>query len=92
MVICSVSDNRHEAIRRARINVGTYSAAAIAAPVIDFMGMQDEREYLYAQLAKNGFDALPTAAPDALVDTFSIAGTPDEVERSFDGSRASLTI
>jgi alkanesulfonate monooxygenase SsuD/methylene tetrahydromethanopterin reductase-like flavin-dependent oxidoreductase (luciferase family) len=53
------------------------------------MGMQEEREHLYACLLGGGFDALPSAAPDALVETFSIAGTPDEAAeklRAFEGA------
>ena len=79
LVLCSVSNDRDEAMRRARINVGTYTSAPFASPIVDFMGLQEEREWLYARLLAGGFEALPTAAPDALVKTFAIVGTPEEV-------------
>lgn len=79
LVICSVSHDRDEALRRARINVGNYVAYPVSSVVIDFMGLQEERDYVLRRLLEDGPAALATAASDALVQAFSVAGTPDEV-------------
>ncbi|HTK66227.1 MAG TPA: LLM class flavin-dependent oxidoreductase [Pseudonocardia sp.] len=42
--ICSISDDRDEAYRRARIQVGIYMSYPVSAPLVDIMGLQSERE------------------------------------------------
>jgi alkanesulfonate monooxygenase SsuD/methylene tetrahydromethanopterin reductase-like flavin-dependent oxidoreductase (luciferase family) len=79
LVICSVSRDRDEALRRARINVGNYVAYPVGSTVVDFMGLQEDRDHVLRRLLTEGPAALATAASDELVRTFSIAGTPDEV-------------
>jgi probable F420-dependent oxidoreductase len=78
LVICSVSSDRDEALRRARINVGNYVAYPVSSTVIEFMGLQEHRDHVLMRLLSEGPAALATAASDELVRTFSIAGTPDE--------------
>ncbi len=77
LVICSVSRDRNEALRRARINVGNYVAYPVSSTVIEFMGLQEERDYVLRRLLEEWPAALATAASDELVRTFSVAGTPD---------------
>jgi probable F420-dependent oxidoreductase len=79
LVICSVSEDRDEALRRARINVGNYVAYPVSGTVIDFMGLQEQRDHVVMKLLSEGPAALETAASDDLIAAFSIAGTPDEV-------------
>jgi len=79
LVICSVSRDRTEALRRARINVGNYVAYPVSSTVTEFMGLQEDRDHVLRRLHSEGPAALTTAASDELVRTFSIAGTPDEV-------------
>ncbi|CQD18135.1 luciferase-like protein [Mycobacterium lentiflavum] len=79
LVICSVSDDREAALRRARINVGNYVAYPVSSTVIEFMGLQEDRDHVLRRLLEEGPAALATAASDALVQAFSVAGTPDEV-------------
>lgn len=43
------------------------------------MGLQEERDYVLRRLLEDGPAALATAASDALLQAFSVAGTPDEV-------------
>jgi alkanesulfonate monooxygenase SsuD/methylene tetrahydromethanopterin reductase-like flavin-dependent oxidoreductase (luciferase family) len=78
LVLCSVSEDRDAAIRRARINVGNYVAFPVSSTVIEFMGLQEDRDHVVAKLMSEGPAALATAASDELVRQFSIAGTPDE--------------
>jgi probable F420-dependent oxidoreductase len=78
LVICSVSRDRNEALRRARINVGNYVAYPVSSTVIEFMGLQEDRDHVLKRLLGEGPAALATAASDELVRAFSIAGTPDE--------------
>jgi probable F420-dependent oxidoreductase len=78
LVICSVSHDREEALRRARINVGNYVAYPVGSTVVEFMGLQEDRDHVLMRLLSEGPAALATAASDELVRTFAIAGTPDE--------------
>jgi probable F420-dependent oxidoreductase len=78
LVICSVSYDREEALRRARINVGNYVAYPVGSTVVDFMGLQEDRDHVLMRLLSEGPAALATAVSDELVRTFAIAGTPDE--------------
>jgi alkanesulfonate monooxygenase SsuD/methylene tetrahydromethanopterin reductase-like flavin-dependent oxidoreductase (luciferase family) len=78
LVICSVSDDREEAMRLARINVGMYVAYPVSATVIEFMGLEEERDAVVHALIAGGPPALENATSDELVRTFAIAGTPDE--------------
>lgn len=88
LILCSISDDREEARRIARINVGNYVAFPISATVVEFMGLQDDRDAVLAALMEQGPAALETATSDALLETFSICGTPEEAREQlarFDG-------
>jgi probable F420-dependent oxidoreductase len=76
-VICSVSDDRDTAYRRGRINVGFYVAHPVSDAVVALHGLEAERDAARAALMTKGLDGL-AETPDALVETFSITGTPDE--------------
>jgi alkanesulfonate monooxygenase SsuD/methylene tetrahydromethanopterin reductase-like flavin-dependent oxidoreductase (luciferase family) len=89
LVLCSVNEDRAVARRLARINVGNYVAYPVSAPVVEFMGMQEDRDAVVGALMQQGPAALETAASDALVDMFSISGKPDEAAEqlaAFDGA------
>jgi alkanesulfonate monooxygenase SsuD/methylene tetrahydromethanopterin reductase-like flavin-dependent oxidoreductase (luciferase family) len=77
-VICSCDDDREVASRRARIQVGNYVAYAGAAPVIEHMGLHEDRDAVVRALRDDGAHALERTTSDALLRTFSISGTPDE--------------
>lgn len=78
LVLCSVSEDRDEAMRLARINVGMYVAYPVSATVVEFMGLEEERDAVVQALVAGGPPALEAATSDELVRTFAIAGTPDE--------------
>lgn len=78
LVLCSISEDRDEAIRRARISVGSYVAFPVSNTVIEFMGLQEDRDHVVARLLAEGPQALETAVSDELVRHFCITGTPDE--------------
>lgn len=79
--ICSVSTDRAEAYRRARIQVGIYAAHPVSAPLVDQLGLRDERLAVLDALMKEGPGCLQRVVSDELVDALSIAGTPDECRR-----------
>ena len=87
LVLCSVSEDREEAMRRARINVGNYICFPGADPMVQFNGIEEARNAVIAKLFTDGpsaFDLLP----EEVVKMFAICGTPDEgLEqlREFDG-------
>ncbi|MEZ5482665.1 MAG: LLM class flavin-dependent oxidoreductase [Porticoccaceae bacterium] len=77
-LICSVSEDREEALRRARIQVGCYAAYPITTFIADYEGLSEDRDAVVAGLLKDGPAALEHVTSDALVEKFAIAGTPDE--------------
>jgi alkanesulfonate monooxygenase SsuD/methylene tetrahydromethanopterin reductase-like flavin-dependent oxidoreductase (luciferase family) len=88
LILCSVHRDRAVARRLARINVGNYVAFPVSSTVVDFMGLQDDRDAVVKALLTEGPAALETAASDALVDAFAISGTPDDAREqlaAFDG-------
>jgi probable F420-dependent oxidoreductase len=77
LVLCSVSEDREEAMRRARINVGNYICFPGADPMVEFNEVADARNAVLEKLFTDGpsaFDLLP----EEVVKTFAICGTPDE--------------
>jgi alkanesulfonate monooxygenase SsuD/methylene tetrahydromethanopterin reductase-like flavin-dependent oxidoreductase (luciferase family) len=88
LVLCSIHEDRATARRLARISVGNYVAFPVSSTMVDFMGLQDDRDAVVKALLTEGPGALETATSDALVDTFSISGTPDDAREqlaAFDG-------
>lgn len=81
--ICSISDDRAEAYRRARIQVGIYMSYPVSAPLVDVMGLQAERMAVLEALMSRGPRCLVDVVDDKLVDAFSITGTPDEARTKF---------
>jgi alkanesulfonate monooxygenase SsuD/methylene tetrahydromethanopterin reductase-like flavin-dependent oxidoreductase (luciferase family) len=79
MVICSVSRDRAEALRRARIQVGLYVANPVCDAPVAHQGLQAEQAAVREVLMSRGIDALESATDDKLVAAFSFTGTPDEV-------------
>jgi alkanesulfonate monooxygenase SsuD/methylene tetrahydromethanopterin reductase-like flavin-dependent oxidoreductase (luciferase family) len=78
LVLCCVSDDRKEALRRARINVGIYAASPMVDVVIEHMGLTEDRDAMLQALMTEGPQSLERTTSDALVKAFSIAGTPAE--------------
>lgn len=76
--VCSISNDRGEAYRRARFQVGIYIAHPVFAPVAESMGLAKEREFCLEQMSTRGPHVLADVVSDSLVDAFTITGTPDE--------------
>lgn len=83
LVLCSISDDRAAARRLARINVGNYVAFPVSDTVVDFMGLQEDRDAVVKALFEEGPAALEHVTSDALLETFAICGTPDEAAEQF---------
>ena len=90
-VLCSVSDDRKEALRRARISVGIYVAYPSAEPLVNNLGLQDDRNALLQALMTKGQSAFESTTSDALLHAFSIAGTPAECHEQYQAYRKVLT-
>lgn len=76
-IICSVSPDPAVALRRARIQVGTYLAHPVSDPVVAIEGLEVQQQALRVALMTNGPAALETT-DERLVDAFSITGTPQD--------------
>jgi alkanesulfonate monooxygenase SsuD/methylene tetrahydromethanopterin reductase-like flavin-dependent oxidoreductase (luciferase family) len=89
LVICSVSEDRDEAMRRARIQVGNYICFPGADPMVQFEGLGPERDKLLMTLLSESVSAFD-AIPDEVVKTFAICGTPNEGREQLDQFRGVL--
>ena len=89
-VVCSVSETREIAMRRARIQVGCYVAYPLAAHICEQEGLVDDQRAVMEALMAEGPAALEHATSDALVERFSITGTPDEVRGQYEEYRAAI--
>lgn len=79
--ICSISTDRAEAYRRARIQVGIYASYPVSEPLVDQLGLQKQRLEVLNALMTEGPGCLERVVSDELVDALSITGTPDECRR-----------
>ena len=77
-VICCVSTDRDEALRRARIHVGQLVANPVQDGIVAAHGLQKEVGEVRDALARGGPAALGDVTDDKLIETFSIAGSPEE--------------
>ena len=78
-LICSVSKDRAEAMRRARIHVGMYTAGTpIGDAITQWHGLEADMLAVRQALMTEGPAALERVTSDKLVAAFSITGTPDE--------------
>lgn len=78
MVVCSVSDDRDEAWRRARLQVGLYVAFPVGDEIVRFHGFERQQAAIQRALMTAGPAALAEVVDDELIETFCICGTPDE--------------
>jgi probable F420-dependent oxidoreductase len=85
-LICSVSPDREVAMRRARIQVGTYLAHPVSDRVVALHGLQEAQLKLRMGLMSEGPTALERT-DDRLVEAFSVCGTPDEARQRLDEYR-----
>lgn len=83
LVLCSIHKDRKIAQRIARINVGMYVAYPIGAPMVETMGLTEDRNAVLQKLMTEGPMALETTTSDALIKAFSICGTPDDALEQF---------
>jgi hypothetical protein len=67
----------------ARINVGNYVAYPVSDTVVEFMGLQDDRDAVVKALLEEGPAALEEMTSDALLRAFAICGTPHEALEQF---------
>ncbi|WP_073881223.1 LLM class flavin-dependent oxidoreductase [Mycobacterium paraffinicum] len=88
--VCSVSNDRAEAYRRARLQVGIYISHPVCAPLAEYMGLAKDREACLEAMAARGPMALADVVSDELIDAFSISGTPDECRKKFEEYRDCL--
>ena len=74
LVICSVSEDREMAMRRARIQVGNYICFPGADPMVQFEGLTEERDKILMRLLSEGMTAFDDI-PEHVVKTFAVCGT-----------------
>ena len=75
--ICCVHPDRDIALARARRQVGFYVAHPVSDRVAEMHGLLDDVNVLRARLSIDGLSAFEHTS-DALIETLSITGTPEE--------------
>lgn len=76
--VCSVSTDRAEAMRRARIQVAQYVAHPATEHIADHHGLGGSVAAARDAIMRHGPAAAESAVGDDLVELFTISGTPDE--------------
>jgi probable F420-dependent oxidoreductase len=78
-VVTSISDDRDQAIRDAKGQIGFYLTTELYHSVLDLHGMREVGQACRRALRSFDVAAMANAVPDALVEEIAIACTPDEV-------------
>jgi probable F420-dependent oxidoreductase len=89
LVICAVSDDEEQARREAAGQIAFYAAPKAYAPVLERQGFGAAAAVIREAFAAGDHDAMVTAVPDAMIDTFAVAGTPARVRdqlRRYEGA------
>ncbi|MDG2333310.1 MAG: LLM class flavin-dependent oxidoreductase [Myxococcota bacterium] len=77
-VMTSLSDDREQAIRDAKGQIGFYYTVSVYRTILDYHGLPEVADACRAALATFDIRAMAEAIPDSLVDEIAIACTPDE--------------
>jgi alkanesulfonate monooxygenase SsuD/methylene tetrahydromethanopterin reductase-like flavin-dependent oxidoreductase (luciferase family) len=81
--ICCVHPDRELAIARARRQVGFYVVHPVSDRVAEMHGLLDDVNDLRARMVSEGLEAFAHTS-DALVETLSISGTPEECRQKLE--------
>lgn len=77
-VMTSIQEDREQAIRDAKNQIGFYFTTALYHSILEHHGLREVGEKCRAALRSFDVKAMAAAVPDALVDEIAIACTPDE--------------
>jgi probable F420-dependent oxidoreductase len=77
-VMTSLNENRDQAIRDAKGQIGFYYTVSVYRSILDYHGLGDVADACRKALATFDIKAMAEAIPDSLVDEIAIACTPDE--------------
>jgi probable F420-dependent oxidoreductase len=77
-VITSIQENRDDAVRDAKGQIGFYYTTKLYHSILDLHGMRSVGAECQAAFKRMDFKGLADAIPDELVDEIAIACTPDE--------------
>jgi probable F420-dependent oxidoreductase len=76
VVLCAVSDDEEQARREVAAQLAFYSAPKAYAPVLERQGFGAAGAAIREAFAAGDHEAMVAAVPDAMIDTFTVAGTP----------------
>jgi probable F420-dependent oxidoreductase len=77
-VVTSINDDRDQAVRDAKGQIGFYLTTELYHSVLDLHGMREVGQACRKALRSFDVKAMAEAVPDTLVDEIAIACTPDE--------------
>jgi probable F420-dependent oxidoreductase len=77
-VLTSLNENRDQAIRDAKGQIGFYYTVSVYRSILEYHGLPQVADACRAALATFDVKAMAEAIPDSLVDEIAIACTPDE--------------
>lgn len=78
-VVTSIADDREQAIRDAKSQIGFYYTTPLYHSILELHGCKDVGDACRAAFRKGDLAGLADAVPDDLVDEIAVACTPDEV-------------
>jgi probable F420-dependent oxidoreductase len=77
-VLASIAEDREQATRDAKSQIGFYYTTALYHSILDLHGLRGVGEACRAAFRKGDFAGLADAVPDGLVEEIAIACSPDE--------------
>lgn len=80
-VTCAISNDRAAARRAAAGSVAFFSTVRTYAPMFAMHGPSDEAQRVQEAFRRGDQEAMINAVSDDMLDTFAVAGTPDEVRK-----------
>lgn len=86
-VLCAISDDEELARRDAAAMIAFYGSVKTYGHIFSISGFEAEAERIRAAFARHDVAGMAAAVSDEMVDTFAVAGRPDDVKarlRSYD--------
>ncbi len=80
-LICSISNDRSEALHWAKARIASYLPHPYMHPVFDIHGFGAQRAQASERLAQGDPEGAIDAIPDELAEAIVLAGTPDDCRR-----------
>lgn len=79
MVLCAISEDEEVARREAAAMIAFYGSVKTYANVFEFSGFGEEVTQIRQAFGRRDVDGMLAAVSDEMIDSFAVAGTPEQV-------------